>query len=54
MTFLFFILLISGDRARVYKTLHYVRVACTSEITLRTLLYVNCINVLSARRRGLV
>ena len=31
------------DRVCVHKTLHCVRVACTSEITLRTLLYVNCI-----------
>ena len=31
VTFLFlFILFISGDRARVYKTLHCVRIACTN------------------------
>ena len=52
MTFLFFFVYLC-DRARVNKTLLCVRVACTSEITLRTLLYINCINVLSARRRGL-
>ena len=31
------------DRTCVNRTLFCVRVACTSELTLRTLLYINCI-----------